>query len=172
MDILWSEARLKSRLKSRQLDCSLNILFRLTTRKTLKFHITQPLWREHAHWWIPHHKVPVMQKECMAWGDYSDHFVGGTNKRGDGTTLQTYHYNVTVQPIFHVTFILFQTSPIPSSNASQHCLGFILTTLCVQPSRWLWQDTTMQYMFITLAAITGAINLGWGLLKLRSLISP
>ena len=49
--------------KHRQLDCLYNSFFGLTTKKTRKLCITNPLWEEFTdQWWIPSHKAPVMRK--------------------------------------------------------------------------------------------------------------
>ena len=65
-DITWALRHLK--LNHLQLDWLLSSLFRLTTKKTSKFHITVPLWGESTgDWWIPSQR-PAMQ-EALPWYD-------------------------------------------------------------------------------------------------------
>ena len=105
-----------------QLACLLNSLLRLTTRKTSKFHITGPLWRN-PPWTIriPSQR-PVMQKASL----YND-VIECHNANFIITATQYWHFSCTFRLLPLATADLARMSYKHDSSTSTHIH---------QP--WLW----------------------------------
>ena len=69
-------------------ECWSNILLRVTTKKTLKFHFTGPLWRHTTgHWWFAWQRASYVESISISW--YHDVNVIITSVTISGTAQTT-----------------------------------------------------------------------------------